>query len=183
MNDETVVDDNNIEIPRSEDAPTPTAPPLDITVCSRREAVRLLTEAEEKGTPFDCVISIDDANWCTNEFGCAKIAGIREEIRRRMGERALFLDFVDAISYDPMHILALGPRVEHITTIREFIDNQKPHARILIHCVAGISRSTATAVIALERRGMQREAALAHVHKIRRIAQPNQIMLALANAS
>lgn len=177
MSDETVVDDNNIETP-SEDVL-----PLDITVCSRREAVRSLTEAEEKGTPFDCVISIDDANWCANEFECEKIADIREEIRRRMGERALFLDFIDAISYDPMHLLALGPRIEHITTIREFIDKQKPHARILIHCVAGISRSTAAAVIALERRGMQRKAALTHVCKIRRIAQPNQIMLALANAS
>jgi predicted protein tyrosine phosphatase len=50
------------------------------------------------------------------------------------------------------------PKLYHIAQIREFTQHLK-HKNVLIHCKAGIARSTAAAVIVLIEQGKQRCAA------------------------
>jgi predicted protein tyrosine phosphatase len=54
---------------------------------------------------------------------------------------------------------------------------------VLIHCVAGISRSTAAAIIVLMCLGHDYQTAESYVHQIRPIADPNRLMLELYQRS
>ncbi len=55
--------------------------------------------------------------------------------------------------------------------------NDKSDISILIHCIAGISRSSASAIILLEELGYTTNNAISHVFKVRPIAVPNTLML------
>jgi predicted protein tyrosine phosphatase len=59
-------------------------------------------------------------------------------------ERHLFLAFNDIL--EPMEGMT-PPGEEHVTALLDFIEGWKPEKPIVIHCFAGISRSTAAAFI------------------------------------
>jgi predicted protein tyrosine phosphatase len=78
------------------------------------------------------------------------------------------------------HIL---PAVEHVSGLIDFV-RAWPHdkAPILIHCVAGISRSMAAALITLVIKAPERELEAArHVRKAAPHAYPNRRMIAVAD--
>jgi predicted protein tyrosine phosphatase len=70
----------------------------------------------------------------------------------------------------------------HIRTLLEFVSDWDGERPLVVHCVAGISRSMAAAMITLVARGgcTAEEAALA-VRAAAPHAQPNRLMIALAD--
>jgi predicted protein tyrosine phosphatase len=88
---------------------------------------------------------------------------------------------IDDIS-QPMDGCTL-PAEDHVGELVERLRRAKPESRLLFHCVAGVSRSTAAALIALvlDADGREHEAArqlrLAAPH-----AHPNRRIIALADA-
>ena len=76
----------------------------------------------------------------------------------------------------------IAPGTAHIEQILRFVDEWDRSAPMLIHCWAGISRSTATAYIALCHLNHGQEAAAARLLRERaRHAQPNKGLVALAD--
>lgn len=74
------------------------------------------------------------------------------------------------------------PAETHIIKILNFVDSWDQSAPMLIHCWAGISRSTATAYIALCHLNAGHEAAAARLMRsVAPHAQPNRRLVALAD--
>ena len=74
------------------------------------------------------------------------------------------------------------PNEDHVRAILRFGCRLEPGARVLIHCMAGISRSTAAAWILGVQAAPGREAdVLAHIRRLRPQAMPNRLMIALAD--
>lgn len=108
----------------------------------------------------------------------------KNRMHKRMHENAphpslvrpiLFLWFWDGDETDRD-----GPRQSHIDSIRSFVAALPHGARLLIHCRLGISRSTATGVIALCQCGFSFSDAWTEIHRVRPIASPNDHMIKLA---
>ena len=77
---------------------------------------------------------------------------------------------------------SIVPEDEHVRSLVSFLEERSRDEGILFHCYAGISRSTAGALIALaiDMEGRELEAA----HLLRRaapFAQPNSLLIALAD--
>ena len=75
------------------------------------------------------------------------------------------------------------PQDDHIARLLRFLDSWDGGGPLLVHCFAGISRSTAAALIALTFRhdGREQEAAL-RLRTAAPHAQPNRRMIELADA-
>ena len=87
---------------------------------------------------------------------------------------------VDDIS-EPMAGAVL-PEIEHVSTLIEFLQTWDGQAPLLIHCVAGISRSMAAALTALVLRAEGREAEGARLLRQEAPhAMPNHRIVALAD--
>lgn len=95
-------------------------------------------------------------------------------------ENLLRLRFHDVI--EPMPTIS-APDNGHIAAILQFGTAMKAHdaPRLLIHCHAGISRSTATAIILLAHHGATAEAAVERVVAVRPIAWPNLRMIEIGD--
>ncbi|PWR20576.1 tyrosine phosphatase family protein [Zavarzinia compransoris] len=77
---------------------------------------------------------------------------------------------------------AVVPEERHIRELIGFLNGWDPAAPILIHCFAGISRSTATALITLALHNPGREAEAARAIRAQSaIAQPNRRIVAIAD--
>lgn len=92
----------------------------------------------------------------------------------------LRLRFHDVIEHQPS---ISAPDAGHIAAILQFAKGLNSHAapRLLIHCHAGISRSTAAAIILLAHRGAAAEAAVARVVALRPKAWPNLRMIEIGD--
>lgn len=74
------------------------------------------------------------------------------------------------------------PDEGHVRAILEFGARIEPRAKVLIHCMAGISRSTAAAWIIGAQAAPGREAEiLGYIRQIRPQAMPNRRMVAIAD--
>jgi predicted protein tyrosine phosphatase len=99
--------------------------------------------------------------------------------------RRLTLRFDDIIDATPGMLL---PQRDHIESLLEFGSGLAsaegdPLAHLLVHCHAGISRSTAsmTILLAEARPSADEDALFAHIREIRPQAWPNSRMIALAD--
>jgi predicted protein tyrosine phosphatase len=146
---------------------TATAPPLvsyRITICG-------LAELEEHApTPFDRVVSILDPVW-PDPPAFSRFAPHRRVVYR-------FDDVVE--ERDP----AVAPQPEHVVAIldlgRAFAAETVEH--VLIHCHAGLSRSTAAAIALMAQDHPGREAAaFAELQRIRPKSWPNARMIEFAD--
>lgn len=97
-------------------------------------------------------------------------------------DEVLLLRVNDSTAVDP-----LGPRHDHVAEILGFVDRvladgRRP-VRLYVHCHAGVSRSTATAYLALAcRHGAGREAeAFAELLRVTRKPWPNRSIVAHAD--
>ncbi len=97
-------------------------------------------------------------------------------------DRRLHLLFNDII--EPAEGLIL-PNANHIAELIAFGRGWNRQAPMLVHCWAGISRSTAAAyILACDRAGPGREGLLAkRLREASRIATPNPLMIELADAA
>lgn len=69
-----------------------------------------------------------------------------------------------------------APQREHLVRAIEWVDRLPETARLVVHCTAGISRSTALSY-GLLRGSMREQDAMAYVLQIRPEAQPNNLMM------
>jgi len=74
------------------------------------------------------------------------------------------------------HVL---PAMHHLLEVLEFTKNLTDDDRLLIHCFAGMSRSTAFAIAVLIQHGMDYVEAFKHVAMIRPILLPNRLIIKL----
>ena len=98
----------------------------------------------------------------------------------KLPSRTLHLAFHDVLYSPNKHIRA--PRETHIRTLLEFTDRINK-GTVLFHCQAGISRSTAAALIMMAQKmgpGFEPEAMDA-VYRVRKCASPNRTMVELAD--
>jgi predicted protein tyrosine phosphatase len=70
-----------------------------------------------------------------------------------------------------------GPKRQQIERILEFSRSITPHDRMIVHCHAGLSRSTATALAIFVQHGMDEFSALRSLLKLRPAATPNLLVL------
>jgi predicted protein tyrosine phosphatase len=78
---------------------------------------------------------------------------------------------------------AVVPCAAHINALLERLDGWSGEPPILIHCVAGVSRSTAAALITAASRAAGRELELAQaLRQAAPHAQPNSLMITLGDA-
>ena len=97
-------------------------------------------------------------------------------------ERHLRVEVHDIVAPRPERVLPERPHIAPLIDFLQAREAAEPHEPLLIHCIAGISRSTATALITLclRAKGREREAAV----RLRRAAphaQPNPRIVALAD--
>lgn len=137
---------------------------MSIEVASRAEAGDILC-SPERCAEVTCLVSIGEAH---NELP----AGFTNVARRL---RLLFADHVDG---------PYAPTVEDVRQIIELAESLRASAgRVLIHCEAGVSRSSAAALIMYAcwyGAGREREA-LGRVLRQRAVAHPNRLMVSLAD--
>jgi predicted protein tyrosine phosphatase len=78
----------------------------------------------------------------------------------------------------------LAPAEAHIEQLISFLRSSPPHASILIHCLAGVSRSPAAALVALalEMPGRELEAAAA-LRRAAPFVEPNRLIVELADTA
>ena len=70
-----------------------------------------------------------------------------------------------------------APSLEAVARILQYAAGFDHDDRVLVHCTAGISRSTAVAILVLVRHGMAPERAFAHVERLRPAMSPNMLIL------
>jgi|688.fasta_scaffold362619_3 predicted protein tyrosine phosphatase len=106
-----------------------------------------------------------------------------EQFRER--KKYLFLDFED-ITFDQIHVTGATfkdcPNEGHVRQIIEFVRELSPVDKLLVHCMAGYSRSPAAVVIAkCERDGKTIHDAKQELYDARipdkLVPRPNDIML------
>ena len=142
-----------------------------ITICAKSEVFDLLSKSK-----YDAIISID--NVCNNRKFTDNKANTRRKQLAKYCEQVLHLRFYDVVDKNNID----GPKLYHIIRIKEFAETLRDK-KVLIHCIAGISRSTAAAMIVLMCLDHGIDEARSHILKIRPIADPNQLMLDLYQRS
>ncbi len=97
-------------------------------------------------------------------------------------ERHLYIGVADIIEESPGHVL---PAHSHLRELLEFVAAWDREAPLLIHCFAGVSRSTAAAYVSACALAPQRdEAEIAQVLRAASpTATPNALLVALADAA
>ena len=70
-----------------------------------------------------------------------------------------------------------APTPEAVARILDYASRFTGQERVLVHCTAGISRSTAVAILVLVQHGMAPERAFSHVARLRPAMSPNMLIL------
>jgi predicted protein tyrosine phosphatase len=92
----------------------------------------------------------------------------------------LRLEF-DDIEQDNRYLGRWAPRRHHVQSIIEFARGGLTEGRVLIHCAAGISRSTAAGLVCLVAVGMNPEEAVAKLQTVKKEMCPNRSIVFLAD--
>ena len=138
----------------------------DLIITSWLDAPKYLRAKNDR---ISCAISITDP-------------GVRAPSGFRAVEKKLRLQFIDVRDEGGM---GSPPELLHVKQIVQFTEHiARANGKTLIHCHAGISRSTAAGFIVLAKilgPGNELEA-LDHILALRSIAYPNQPMIRMADA-
>lgn len=78
----------------------------------------------------------------------------------------------------PMEFL-VAPEMEHLLAVLEFAKDLKDTDRVLVHCFAGISRSTSLAIGICMQNGLPFAEAFAYVEQVRPVLSPNHRIITL----
>jgi predicted protein tyrosine phosphatase len=125
--------------------------------------------------PFSHIVSIWDPEWIDR-------GGIENQLRKRLSvETRLHLAYFHDIRVEEYGRRA--PAEDDLRRILAFVEDLEPDAEILIHCWAGISRSTAVAyAILCQATGPGHEAiCMESIFSVRPQAFPNVLIIELAD--
>jgi predicted protein tyrosine phosphatase len=140
---------------------------IDLTICGLREL------KAQAGKPWTHVISIWDKAYLYNPR-CRKL------VKLIAPKAELIFSFFEDVD-DPDFPGA--PVLHDVKRILDFTSKLPPKAKVLVHCRAGVSRSTATAyAILCQHTAPGREMEnLRHVQKLRELVIPNRQIIRLAD--
>ena len=147
---------------------------IEITICGKSDLKEILPSKK-----FDAIISINDPDK-GHKWALYKRDKWRAWLKE-YAENVLCLYFHDATEDSralnkPLRL----PLKFHIQQIVDFCKNIQDKQSILIHCLMGVSRSTAIGIIVLmELSKMTEDEARRHVTYVRPCACPNPYMLTL----
>lgn len=146
--------------------PVPLPPRLNITIVGLDDLEGL------KGTPFTRVISICDAELKAER-------GYEAQLRRDFPGASFNFSYFDDVEYAKDG----APDRNHVYRILLFSQGFTVNDRILIHCRAGISRSTAIACAIVSQHSQPGEeaAVVEQVRSIRPVMLPNFLIIKLAD--
>ena len=140
---------------------------IDLTICGVREL------PEQEGKRWTHVISIWDKD-CLFDPAC------RERVKAVAPRAKLhFSFFADTLVPDHPH----APGLQDVKRILDFTKRLPAKAKVLVHCHAGVSRSTAIGYAILCQHsplGMEMENLL-HVQSLRDLVFPNRLIIELAD--
>jgi predicted protein tyrosine phosphatase len=128
---------------------------------------------EHEAIPWTHVISIWDKG-LLDDLDC------RKTVKATAPNAAILFSFFDDVD-DPT--VPDAPTLRQVKRILDFTEKIPAKARILVHCRAGVSRSTATAYAILCQHtspGQEMENLL-HVEKLRDLVMPNRLIIQLAD--
>jgi predicted protein tyrosine phosphatase len=140
---------------------------INLTICGVNELTH------QQGKHWTHVISIWEKDYLHDSVCRGYLKAIAP------GANILFSFFKDVIDYRHPD----APRLEDLEGILAFSGQIPPGANLLVHCRAGISRSTAVAYAILcqhTARGTERENLL-HVQVLRKVVVPNRLIVEYAD--
>ena len=140
---------------------------INLTICGVREL------PEQVGKRWTHVISIWDKDFLFDPTCRERVKVVAPRAK------LLFSFFADTIVPNHPH----APRHEDVKRILDFTEKLPAKAKVLVHCHAGVSRSTATAYAILCQHtspGMEMENLL-HVQSLRDLVFPNRLIIELAD--
>ena len=140
---------------------------INLTICGVHEL------PEQEGKRWTHIVSIWDKGFLYDR-------ACREQVKAIAPRAELLFSFFEDTS-DPSHPDAPGLR--DVKRILDFTRELPAKARILVHCRAGVSRSTATAYAILCQHtapGMEMENLL-YVETLRDLVMPNRLIIELAD--
>jgi predicted protein tyrosine phosphatase len=125
------------------------------------------------GTPFTKIISINDAH--LEEEG-----GYERRIKAYFPKARVVFSYFEDVDYPSED----GPQEDEIGHLLDFSQRFTESDKILIHCRAGVSRSTALAyaVVCQHTKPGQEKKAFAYIRKLRPQLFPNRLVVKMADA-
>ncbi len=143
---------------------------MEITICSLARARKEHFRALARGNRFSHSLQLLDADEVKTGWPTVAPATLR----------LVFEDVLDGPEHFSIASDFHGPTPEHVRAIITFARGLPQEARLLIHCFAGASRSTAAALIVSAAKGEQSADTLAGMlHPTD--AHPNALMLRIAD--
>lgn len=120
------------------------------------------------------VVGLEEANQLIEEGWPTRIIGLTGDARDTLGPHHLHIVVSDVGVALPT---AIYPTPEHLVMALDFTKDLTDDDRLLVHCFAGQSRSTAISIGILIDHGMGYADAFAHVETIRSILMPNRLFI------
>ena len=116
------------------------------------------------------VVGLLEAQQLIDEQWPTHVISLRTDPGTSTGPHHLYVQVADVHAVTPGVIY---PLPEHLRQVFDFTQHLTDDDRLLVHCLAGQSRSTAIAIGVLIQHGMDCETAFATVARLRPILQPN----------
>jgi predicted protein tyrosine phosphatase len=120
------------------------------------------------------VVGLDEAVSLVREDWPTRIVSLTGDAELYYGPHHLHIQ-VNDVSFIAQHLI--HPMPEHLHQILAFTKDLTAADRLLVHCFAGQSRSTAVAIGILIDHGMSYREAFDHVASVRGLLLPNQLFI------
>jgi predicted protein tyrosine phosphatase len=120
------------------------------------------------------VVGLEEAELLIRQDWPTRIVGLTSDVRETQGPHHLHIQVADVAVVLPT---AIYPQPEHLRLALDFTKDLTDADRLLVHCFAGQSRSTAIAIGILIQHGMSYADAFAHVESVRSILMPNELFI------